>query len=194
MLRILEKKVLIKKKIASLFFQMGAVVNEEAFCLKWNDFHTSLTSSFLELRAESDLLDVTIVCEGQAVKAHRLVLSGSSGVFRQMFRTNGGLVNKTEPVIMMWDVKADDLKLLINFMYEGQVNVSQENLQTFLALAEKLQVRGLTTTTMNGSRTSIVSTTSSESRRPSTTRYQNLKIKLLNLQQLTLFTFILNFL
>ena len=35
---------------------MGAVVNEEAFCLKWNDFHTSLTSSFLELRAESDLL------------------------------------------------------------------------------------------------------------------------------------------
>ena len=35
---------------------MGAVVNggEEAYCLKWSDFHTSLTSSFLELRAESN--------------------------------------------------------------------------------------------------------------------------------------------
>ena len=44
---------------------MGAVVNEEAFCLKWNDFHTSLTSTFTELRAESDLLDATIFCEGR---------------------------------------------------------------------------------------------------------------------------------
>ena len=49
-----------------LKIKMGAVVqNEEAFCLKWNDFHTSLTSTFTELRAESDLLDATIICEGK---------------------------------------------------------------------------------------------------------------------------------
>ena len=47
---------------------MGAVVNEEAFCLKWNDFHTSLTSTFTELRAESDLLDATIFCEGKDIR------------------------------------------------------------------------------------------------------------------------------
>ena len=85
-----------------------------------------------------------------------------------MFRTNGGLVNKSDPVIMMWDVKPEDLKQLINFMYVGEVNVSQENLTSFLTLAERLQVRGLTTT-LNCSRTSIVSTTSADSRRPSTT-------------------------
>ena len=50
----------------------------------------------------------------------------------------------------MWDVKADDLKLLFNFMYEGQVNVAQERLSTFLTLAERLQVRGLTSTTGDG--------------------------------------------
>ena len=53
------------------------------------------------------------------------------------------------PVVLLWDVKADDLKLLINFMYEGQVNVAQERLSTFLALAERLQVRGLTTSDKN---------------------------------------------
>ena len=68
---------------------MGAVVNEEAFCLKWNDFHASLTSTFTELRAESDLLDATIFCEGQLVRAHKLVLSASSKIFRQLFRNNG---------------------------------------------------------------------------------------------------------
>ena len=50
----------------------------------------------------------------------------------------------SEPVLLMWDVKAEDLKLLLDFMYQGQVNVAHENLNSFLALAERLQVRGLT--------------------------------------------------
>lgn len=59
-------------------------------------------------------------------------------------------VTKTDnPVVLLWDVKAEDLKLLINFMYEGQVNVAQERLSNFLALAERLQVRGLTTSDKN---------------------------------------------
>lgn len=153
---------------------MGAVVNEEAFCLKWNDFHTSLTSTFTEIRAESDLLDATIVCEGQALRAHKLVLSASSGVFRQLFRTNNGLVvSPAEPVIMLWDIKADDLKLLLNFMYEGEVNVAQDNLNSFLALAERLQVRGLTSNnrTANGQMMTsrpLVNSSRSGTKRPRT--------------------------
>ena len=130
---------------------MGAVT-EDAFCLKWNDFHTSVTSSFAELREESDLLDATVVCEGQTVRAHKLVLSACSGVFRQLFRSSSAALigNDHQPVILLWDVKADDLRLLFNFMYEGQVNVAQERLSTFLALAERLQVRGLTSTAGDG--------------------------------------------
>ncbi len=113
---------------------MGTLGNEEAFCLKWNDFPTSLTSTFAELRNESDLFDATIICEGQALRAHKLVLSACSNVFRQLFRNSNvetlGLVGpmskpQLEPVILMFDVKANDLKLLFNFMYEGQVNVAQ---------------------------------------------------------------------
>jgi len=133
---------------------MGAVT-EDAFCLKWNDFHTSLTSSFAELREESDLLDATVVCDGTPMRAHKLVLSACSGVFRQLFRSSSSALGFAQgdhhhPVILLWDVKADDLKLLFNFMYEGQVNVAQERLSTFLTLAERLQVRGLTSTTGDG--------------------------------------------
>jgi len=151
---------------------MGAVVNEEAFCLKWNDFHTSLTSTFTELRAESDLLDATIFCEGQLVRAHKLVLSASSTIFRQLFRNNDQSLlhhsQTVEPVLMMWDVKAEDLKLLLDFMYQGQVNVAHENLNSFLALAERLQVRGLTSNiaSNNSHRTTTNSLHNSNSKRP----------------------------
>ena len=83
-----------------------------------------------------------------------------------MFKGNNGLFKSGDPVIMMWEIKAEDLKLLINFMYEGQVNVPRDNLSTFLALAERLQVRGLAQQPTNNG---FVSTTS-EARNPSTTR------------------------
>ena len=38
----------------------------------------------------------------------------------------------------------EDLEAVLAFMYEGQVNVSQTRLHTFMKLAEVLQVRGLT--------------------------------------------------
>ena len=59
------------------------------------------------------------------------------------------ITKSDHPVVLLWDVKAEDLKLLMNFMYEGQVNVAQEHLTNFLALAERLQVRGLTSTDNN---------------------------------------------
>ena len=44
----------------------------------------------------------------------------------------------------MSDVNLNELKAVINFMYLGQTNVEQENLQRFLKIAAKFQVQGLT--------------------------------------------------
>ena len=79
---------------------MGAVT-EDAFCLKWNDFHTSLTSSFAELREESDLLDATVVCDGTPMRAHKLVLSACSGVFRQLFRSSSSALGFAQGYALM---------------------------------------------------------------------------------------------
>ena len=77
---------------------------------------------------------------------HFLMVSLSIPLIKSVFYGNHKLhcLVTSEPVLMMWDVKAEDLKLLLDFMYQGQVNVAHENLNSFLALAERLQVRGLT--------------------------------------------------
>eukprot|EP00095_Tigriopus_kingsejongensis_P001909 maker-scaffold726_size105808-snap-gene-0.25 protein:Tk01909 transcript:maker-scaffold726_size105808-snap-gene-0.25-mRNA-1 annotation:"hypothetical protein TcasGA2_TC012869" len=116
--------------------------SEDTFCLKWNDFHTSITTSFTDLRREKYLFDITIVCDGQHFQAHRLILSACSGVFSKLFKSAKS--QNREQLVMLWDIKAEEMATLLNFMYKGQVDVTQEKLGEFLAAAEKLQIRGLT--------------------------------------------------
>jgi len=116
--------------------------SDDAFCLKWNDFQGSISSSLGSLRTTSDLLDVTLQCGRETLQCHRLVLSACSDWFKTIFRTLPSI--SLNPVIVLWEASAKDMSLLLDFMYNGEVNVKQENLNSFLALAEKLSVRGLT--------------------------------------------------
>ena len=88
---------------------------------------------------------MTLQCGTQALQCHRLVLATCSEWFSAVFRAlSSGPQAVKHPVVVMWDASARDMALLLDFMYNGVVNVKQENLNTFLALAERLSVRGLT--------------------------------------------------
>ena len=40
-------------------------------------------------------------------------------------------------------MKSDDLKAIVDFLYFGEANIYQEHLDSFLAIAEELQLKGL---------------------------------------------------
>ena len=48
------------------------------------------------------------------------------------------------PIIVLRDIKYEDVNSLLHFMYNGEVNVAQDSLNSFLKCAESLRVRGLT--------------------------------------------------
>jgi len=113
----------------------------EKFCLSWNDFESNISSSFRELRDDKDFFDVTIACEDDQLEAHKVILSASSPFFRKVLRRNP----HNHPLIYLKGVKQSDMKAIMNFMYHGEVTVVQEQLNTFLAVAEDLKIKGLTT-------------------------------------------------
>ena len=113
---------------------------DKTFCLKWNNFQQNIFSTIRNLRLDLDFLDVTIYCKGKQLKAHKVILSACSNTFRAILKE----AQSPHPVIVLWDVESRDVSALLDFMYNGVVNVKQENLNTFLALAERLSVRGLT--------------------------------------------------
>ena len=115
--------------------------DSENFCLKWNDFVVNVTSSFAQLRTDKDFSDVTLASgDGNQIKAHRLVLASGSLVFKGLLTQNSA----TNPVIFMRGVKREQLNSIVDFLYLGEINIHQDDLNEFLALAEDLQLKGLT--------------------------------------------------
>ena len=110
------------------------------FCLKWNEFDTKIGTAFREIRDDKDLLDCTLSCGPQQIQAHKLILSVSSPFFRAVFKQNP----HTHPLLYLKGISFTDLQAVITFMYHGEVNVAQEDLNTFLLVAEELKVKGLT--------------------------------------------------
>ncbi|KAL5276939.1 Br-c family protein [Megaselia abdita] len=110
------------------------------FCLRWNNYQSSITSAFENLRDDEDFVDVTLACDGRSIKAHRVVLSACSPYFRELLKST----SCKHPVIVLQDVSFLDLHALVEFIYHGEVNVHQNSLSSFLKTAEILRVSGLT--------------------------------------------------
>lgn len=60
------------------------MADQQQFFLKWNDFQSNMVSSFRHLRDEKSFTDVTLACEGQTCKAHKMVLSACSPYFKSL--------------------------------------------------------------------------------------------------------------
>ena len=112
----------------------------EKLCLQWNDFKENAVNTFESLKDDEDFTDVTLVCEdGKQVEAHKVILANSSPFLQNILRRNKHI----HPLIYMRGVKSDDLRAIVDFLYCGEANVYQENLDSFLAIAEELQLKGL---------------------------------------------------
>jgi len=117
----------------------------EKFCLRWNDFESNISVAFRELREEKDFFDVTLACDDSQIQAHKVILSACSPFFRNVLRRNP----HQHPLLYLKGVKYKELLSVLNFMYMGEVNVAQEELNSFLSVAEDLRVKGLTQNNAN---------------------------------------------
>ena len=110
------------------------------YLLKWEDFQPNIASSFRELRDNVDFSDVTLVCEdGQQIEAHRIILTACSPFFSTILKRN----IHSHPMIYMRGLKARDMEAMVDFMYHGEANIHQEDIEAFLALGEELKLKGL---------------------------------------------------
>ena len=112
----------------------------EKFSLKWNDFQSNISKTFSALRTEEDFQDVTLVsADQQQVSAHKVVLSACSKYFKNILQQN----RHSNPLLCLDGVTSSELQSVLDYIYQGEVQVYQENLDRFLAVAERFQLEGL---------------------------------------------------
>ncbi|XP_019881121.1 longitudinals lacking protein, isoforms F/I/K/T isoform X6 [Aethina tumida] len=113
--------------------------DDQQFCLRWNNHQSTLVAVFDTLLENGTLVDCTLAAEGKCLNAHKVVLSACSPYFESLLSRHFD----KHPILILKDVKFQELKAMMDYMYRGEVNISQDQLGALLKAAESLQIKGL---------------------------------------------------
>ncbi|KAJ8923025.1 hypothetical protein NQ315_001573 [Exocentrus adspersus] len=110
-------------------------MTQSHYSLRWNNHQNHILAAFESLLQAEALVDVTLVCSGLNVKAHKVVLSACSPYFQKIFSENPC----KHPVIVLNSFQGWEVQAIVDFMYKGEIQVVQEQLQSLIKAAECLQ-------------------------------------------------------
>jgi len=108
--------------------------------MNWSAYDTDIRESFRKLREEQKLFDVTLVTDdGQHIQAHKVILSAGSHFFSYIFMRS----NHSNMLIYLKGISSDMLEPVIDFIYNGETFMKQEELKAFVETGKELLVKGL---------------------------------------------------
>ena len=116
-------------------------MSSQQFCLKCRAHRSTIGNRFSELLRNESMVDVTLVCDKEKVKAHKIVLAAYCPYFQEIFEENPC----QHPVVIFKGFCSSQLRLVIQFIYEGTVNIDEEHVKGFMEIAKCFQVVGLET-------------------------------------------------
>jgi len=125
---------------------MSEVRAGQVLRFQWNNYTTSWGPAIRDLRVSGMFHDLTLVTsDNQLVTAHKMVLAACSAFFKGLLsslplQTTGPL---HPAVLYMRGVTGPTLLKLLDFMYNGEVNVEHALLKEFLQVGEDLRIEGL---------------------------------------------------
>ena len=112
----------------------------EKFSLKWNDYQSNWNRALHELREDTDFADVTLISDDKLkFSAHRVLLSSCSNLFKLILKGN----THANPLLYLGGINSINLGFILDYIYHGEVNIYQEQLDSFLESAQKLEIEGL---------------------------------------------------
>ena len=113
----------------------------EKFSLKWNDYQSNILKSFQSLRHKEDFCDVTLVGDDfKQVTAHKVILSYCSTYFNNVL-SNSKI--HAHPILCLEGLKFQDIQNILDYIYDGELNIYQEHIDRFLEIAQRLKIKGL---------------------------------------------------
>lgn len=107
------------------------------FTVQWNGHADEIFSHLGKLRCNDRFSDITIYCQGKSFNGHKIILAAGSCVFEHLL---AGIPGDKSQVLVIPDVEEKLLKLVLDFMYEGKLDVDADLMEGFVKTAIKFKV------------------------------------------------------
>ena len=108
--------------------------------LNWLTFEENIRNYFRKLREDQRFFDVTLATDdGQHIQAHKVILSAGSHFFSDIFQKS----NHTNMLVYLKGISSEKLEEVLDFIYNGEVSIGQEEIKVFIETGKELQVKGL---------------------------------------------------
>ena len=112
----------------------------EKFSLKWNDYQSNWNKAINNLHKDTDFADVTLISDDKVkFHAHKILLSSSSNMFKFILRGT----NQNSSLLFLGGVSSINLGFILEYIYQGEVNLYEEQVESFLESAQGLEIEGL---------------------------------------------------
>ena len=123
------------------YIMLSEVAMAGKFNLKWSDYLSNIAEKFSSLRKEEDFFDVTLVsCDKRQVSAHKVILSSCSEYFKTILKNNSKTSNT---ILCLENIYFEELTQILDYVYEGEVQIKEDQLENFLKIAQRFELQGL---------------------------------------------------
>ena len=114
-----------------------------SYNMQWAGYTEHFRTMMRGMLVSKENSDLTFVCDDlQTIQAHKNILSASSPAFEKMFGYSQGNVM----FLYMRGIKHNILKLIVEFIYVGEVYFQEDCLEEFISVARSLAITGLNET------------------------------------------------
>jgi hypothetical protein len=116
--------------------------NMDDYDIKWTDHSEEALEVVHRLQREERFADVSVFCENEVFRAHKVILSACSSYFENVFTR---LPDNSTPnaALILRDTHPDLFRMVLDFIYSGEVQVPSAKLRDFMSFAGSLEIRGL---------------------------------------------------
>ena len=123
--------------------------SEEQYLVRGNEHEHNVLGSIRRLRDDDEFVDISLVTSdnndngSKVLSGHKVVLAACSNFFKKIFQ-HQSMASSRNPCVFLRGISSEDLAAILDFVYHGEVRVGANQLDSFMAAAAELQIKGLT--------------------------------------------------
>ncbi|XP_063440466.1 actin-binding protein IPP-like [Mytilus trossulus] len=118
--------------------EIGEKIETRDVRLEYEAYRKEFSKKLHQLRSNDEFCDIDIQVGSQTFRAHKIILAAGSSYFSAMFCS--GMMEDHADVVTLYDIDPKIFSVLLDFIYLGEIDVTEENCQDLMYVADMIDL------------------------------------------------------